>query len=342
MLLLTITTKAQNEPCQANLRIILLDSLSQNPLHLADIQIHPEAFSKIDSNAHAIYNLNCATKYNLHINHLDCEHKDLSISIQSDSTIIVYLRHSENSLLPFTVKQKLFKPDANQINQLQIQRNKGQSVGYLMEQLNGVQLIKNGQGIAKPMVNGLYGNRLILLNSYSRLEGQNWGLDHSPELDPNIYQNISIIEGAKALRFGPDAFAAVIQMLPISVFKPKGKALEGEVNLTGISNGWGQQAHVHLGSKVFQKRYMYWQISGSAKQIGNYTSSQDRLSNTAQKEAQLTAQLGYKQKHSFYEFLASNYLAVNGLYTGAHVGNISDILLYGWFKVQHRCPETNC
>lgn len=324
-LLFASYTKAQKGPCQSLLRIILLDSSSQQALHFADIEFHPQVQNKIDSQGHTIYILECLVNYDLHINHLDCEHKDLRVSVHSDSTLVVYLKHSEHNLLPFTFKQRSSRPDANQINQLQIQRNKGQSVGYLMEQLNGVQLIKTGQGIAKPMVNGLYGNRLILINSYSRLEGQNWGLDHAPELDPNIYQNIIIIQGAKALRFGSDAFAAVIQMLPISVFKPKGKALEGEVNVTGISNGWGQQAHVNLGSKIFQKRYMYWQISGSAKQIGNYTSSQDRLSNTAQKEAQLTAQLGYKQKHNFYEFLASNYLATNGLYTGAHVGNIADI-----------------
>ena len=324
LLVYCCSTWGQNQSAFILLRIVLKDSASLTPIHFADIQIHPFA-ERIDDNQINTYKIIANTPYELHINHFDCEHKDLNIQFHTDTTLIVLLRHSEHTFSNFTLKQKQDKQSQQVINSSQINQNKGQPIAYLMEQMSGVQLLKSGQNVAKPMVNGLYGNRVILLNDFSRLEGQNWGLDHAPELDAHLYQTIKLIQGANTLRYGPDGFGAMIQLTPISVFKPKTTQPEGNIQMSGISNGWGYQLHAHLGSLLSKQMPIYWQLSVSNKQIGNYRSSQDRLSNTAQNESQIGLQLGYKNKHLSIEALYAYFNSSIGLYRGAHVSNSTDL-----------------
>ncbi len=59
----------------------------------------------------------------------------------------------------------------------------------MIEGVTGVSTLKNGDAIAKPVVHGLYGNRITILNHGIAQAGQQWGNDHSPEIDPTVCES---------------------------------------------------------------------------------------------------------------------------------------------------------
>ena len=71
------------------------------------------------------------------------------------------------------------------------------------------------------MVNGLFGNRVIIVNNGIRLEGQNWGMEHAPEIDAFLASEIELIKGAESLRYGADGIGGVIRISPKSIFTEK-------------------------------------------------------------------------------------------------------------------------
>ena len=65
------------------------------------------------------------------------------------------------------------------------------SVG-IVESMTGVSSIKSGAGVSKPVVHGLSGNRVTILNNGLAQSGQQWGNDHAPEIDPYVADHISV------------------------------------------------------------------------------------------------------------------------------------------------------
>ena len=45
----------------------------------------------------------------------------------------------------------------------------------LLEQVSGVSSISTGTAIVKPVIQGMYGNRILIINNGTRQTGQQWG-----------------------------------------------------------------------------------------------------------------------------------------------------------------------
>ena len=71
-------------------------------------------------------------------------------------------------------------------------------------------MIQTGATIAKPVIHGLHSNRILILNNEVRQEGQQWGADHAPEIDPLVADQITVVKGAESVRYGSDALGGVI------------------------------------------------------------------------------------------------------------------------------------
>ena len=55
-----------------------------------------------------------------------------------------------------------------------------------------------------------YSNRVIILNNGIRQEGQQWGNEHAPEVDPYIANRLSVIIKALGLVMVPTPLAGVV------------------------------------------------------------------------------------------------------------------------------------
>ena len=88
---------------------------------------------------------------------------------------------------------------ANTIGTADIAKNLGNTFAGMLEQVSGVSMIQTGSTIAKPVVHGMYGNRLLIMNNGVRQQGQQWGVDHAPELDASAAGRVTVVKGAEAV-----------------------------------------------------------------------------------------------------------------------------------------------
>ena len=82
----------------------------------------------------------------------------------------------------------------SQISQTAITDAMGRSLGSLLEGVSGMSSIQTGTIVSKPVIHGMYGNRILMVSNGARLTGQQWGADHAPEVDKNSYSDIEVVK----------------------------------------------------------------------------------------------------------------------------------------------------
>ena len=55
---------------------------------------------------------------------------------------------------------------------------------------------------------------MLTINNGVRQEGQQWGNEHAPEIDPFIAAKLTVVKGVDELRYGSDAIGGVVLVEP--------------------------------------------------------------------------------------------------------------------------------
>jgi iron complex outermembrane receptor protein len=202
-------------------------------------------------------------------------------------------------------------------------KTRGESLGESLKRVAGVTTFSTGNSISKPVIHGMHSNRIMILNNGIRLEGQQWGAEHAPEIDPFIADEISVIKGAETVRYGPEAMGGVILVTPAPL-PIKNESLTN-VHLIGSSNGqMGNISATHSSGSAKIKGLGY-RINASAKRAGNIQSPDYFQGNTGLSEYSASAALGYSSgklgTEAYYSYFNTNL----GILRDAHTGNLSDL-----------------
>lgn len=205
----------------------------------------------------------------------------------------------------------------------QIEAKRGQNIAELLSEVNGVTQLNSGPNIAKPVIRGLHSNRLVMLNAGVRQEGQQWGAEHGPEIDPFIANRIEVIKGASAVEFGADAIGGVVRISPRDYRRERG--IGGELSLNGYSNNrQGAGSLLVEGTHLNQEKFS-WRIQGSLRKAGDSKSSSYIISNTGFEEQNASVALKYGWSKWTSELYYSHYRSKLGIFIGAHMGNVDDL-----------------
>lgn len=225
---------------------------------------------------------------------------------------------TERRLEPPTVQPKV------ELAGEELERTRGQSLGESLKGITGVNSIQTGPSISKPVIHGLHSNRILILNNGVRQEGQQWGSEHAPEIDPFVASRISVIKGAAGVRYGPDAIGGVILVEPNPLpYKP---GISGEANLVGWSNSGMGVASGILQGGIAKSDAWSWRVQGTAKRAGNVRTPNYYLDNTGIQELNFSGALGYRKKNYGAELFFSRFDTEIGIFGGAHIGNVTDLL----------------
>jgi iron complex outermembrane receptor protein len=200
-----------------------------------------------------------------------------------------------------------------------LEKEKGKSLGEMLKNVNGINTLQTGPTIAKPIIQGNTGNRILILNNGIRQEGQQWGSEHAPEIDPFIANQITIIKGAESVRYGAEAIGGVILIEPASLFEKKQKI---ELDLVGFSNGRGGAMALNVGHS--NKNWAY-RVQGSLKKLGDFESANYVLSNTAMQERNFSMSIGNQFKNLKQELFFSRFDTDLAILSAAHIGNMNDL-----------------
>lgn len=202
------------------------------------------------------------------------------------------------------------------------QRN-GLSLGEMLKGISGVQSLQTGSSISKPIIHGMHSSRVIILNQGVRQEGQQWGSEHAPEVDPFVSKNIQVIKGPAGLRYGGDAIGGLILMEPNSL--PDTSGILGEAQTIFFTNGRQFVTSGMLEGGFKNANGWGWRVQGTLKNGGNTKTANYYLANTGVEEQNFSTALGYKNQKFGTDLFISRFHSVVGIYSGSHIGNINDL-----------------
>jgi iron complex outermembrane recepter protein len=335
----TIGAAQSDSLCNINISGKIICVSTNEVLPFATIYIK-ETGTGITANDKGIFNLNklCKGKYTLQIN--DVGHLTIDTVIQiTDNKFYTFNlpKDKASQLNEVTIedhqvkKQEVETLQKDEISGEALDRTRGSTLGESLKSITGVNTLQTGASIFKPMIHGMYGTRVLIFNNGVKLESQQWGSDHAPEIDPFIATKLSVIKGAASIRYGMGAIGGVVLVDPKD--PPTSKCIQGEVNLVGATNGRSGTGSGFL-EGAFDKKLigLSWRVQGTLKQAGSYSTPTYYLTNTAVKENNYSGALAYNRKNFGADVYYSSFNTTLGIYAGSVVGNLQDLLFL--FKQQ--------
>lgn len=303
----------------------VLDENSGDPLSFVHVVIQEEEEGVFTNDAGEFsLTSQCQGHYHLIFSHIGCDPILFHLDLESDTLLNIVMDHSSISLESVVIEGQsadYSSQSSQSIGVQQIEDNSHSNLSRLLENQAGVASLKNGSGIAKPIVHGLFGNRLPILNNGIAQSGQQWGNDHSPEIDPLTADKITLIKGASALEYFGNNMGSLILVEPKKVgFEPH---LHGRVGYAYESNGRGSNLNLrmHKGLEQFS-----WRINGTLKSYGDRQTPDYFLNNTGTREKNLAVQLEKNWNGKlFVDFYGSTFNAELGILRGSHIGNLTDL-----------------
>jgi iron complex outermembrane recepter protein len=211
------------------------------------------------------------------------------------------------------VNKQKFPMSVATLNQQNILQNSSTNVIDALCTIPGVSQITIGPAISKPVVRGLGYNRVVVMNDGVRQEGQQWGDEFGIEIDEYTVKNVEVLKGPSSLRYGSDAMAGVINLLPQS-FVENGK-IEGRFLTNYQTNNGLFAENLNVGGN---QNGFVWNINYTYKLAHAYKNKYDGyVWNSNFGESSIKAILGVQKKWGYSTLTLSKFNLKLGIIEGA-------------------------
>jgi len=317
---------AQADQCRNKIRGIINSATDHKGLRNVSVQI-PELKIQVysDSNGHfEICNL-ATGNYTLIFRSIGFDSLSVNANTEKKKKLILHLREKDHWLNAIDVKgqRRHFESEvveAETIHKVDLERNRGISLGELVRKIPGVSSIQTGPTLFKPVIQGMTGQRIAIVQNGVKLEGQQWGFDHAPETDAGQADQITVVKGAQAVRFGADAIGGSILLEPGEI-NTTGK-LVGNWNSGFATNGKGIFKSVSIEKTQGKKHVFSWRIRSGFKKSGSFNTPKYVLGNTAIEEWSAQAIVRHQFANSWKnELIYSTYFNKPGIFSGSHISS---------------------
>jgi iron complex outermembrane receptor protein len=269
----------------------------------------------------------CLGTYEIRVRFVGYKSLEQTVILENSQNIEIKLEPEVVALDEVTVEGQKVEQVAtllrSQLNKEELFKRGGESLGKSLQGISGINLLQTGPNIAKPIIHGLHSNRILILNNGIRQEGQQWGQEHAPEIDPFVATNLQLIKGAAAVKYGSDAIGGVILVNPPDL--PDEAGVAGSFNAVGNSNNGLITTSALIEGGVKGLKGFGWRLQGSYKKAGDARAADYRLTNTGTGEKNFSIGLGYHIPKSGVEIFFSSFDAEIGILRSAHTGNLTDL-----------------
>jgi iron complex outermembrane receptor protein len=205
----------------------------------------------------------------------------------------------------------------------ELDRTRGQTLGATLEQISGVTVLQTGPSISKPVIRGLHSQRVLVLNGGVPQEGQQWGGEHAPEIDPFAAARIEVLKGPAGVEYGAGAIGGVIRIEPQPWKESPG--VGGQLTLNGFSNNRQGAGSLFVEGAHDWFPGFAWRLRGSYRKAGNSETPDYVLGNTGFHEFDGSIGASYSLDRTSLEAQYSHFDTELGIYRGSHIGSISDL-----------------
>ena len=185
------------------------------------------------------------------------------VSVAASTTLDLTLEQTSVWVEPVTVTATRAPLDVfssplptEALSEDRLRRAQSVSLAHALAQLPGINALSTGQQIGKPVIRGLAGPRVLVLEDGSRLEDYSWSDEDGPSVDARLAQRVEVIRGPASVLYGSDALGGVVNVIPEDLpdanggpramhtgFEISGASnnaeLEGAARVEGASGGWG-------------------------------------------------------------------------------------------------------
>ena len=271
----------------------------------------------------------CAGTYDVEFRHVGYRSIRKERATHSTDRWVVVMESESKNLKEIVVHEEGHHLEGIQnyalLNEKQLNESAGKSLGETLKELPGVSTIQTGPGIFKPVIHGLQGQRVLILNNGIRQEGQQWGAEHAPEIDPFIASSIVVVKDASAIKYGTDALGGVIIVNPAPL--PEQPGVGGAVTTMLQTNG-----RVGIASGMLEGGFRNfegwgWRVQGTTRRAGDFHAPDYSLTNTGNHELDFSVATGFHNEKVGADIFFSRFQTELGILRGSAISNLDDLLV---------------
>ena len=325
MIATVVDVRAQD--CSFSLKGHVKDADTKDDLSGATVTLSaPDVKVTTDDKGDFQFSGLCAGTYQLRVTHVGCEPITREVVLNKNLHLDLLLPHLKNNLAEVVVSGARGTPNTGfkqELSGVKLEETRGNSLAEALSRINGVTLLQTGATISKPVIHGLHSNRILTINNGVRQEGQQWGNEHAPEIDPFIADRLTVIKGVDELKYGSDAIGGVVIVEPRALRYLPGSA--AEINTVYFTNNDQYVASAVFEQQLKKQPAFSYRLQGTFKRGANVRTPHYRLNNTGIQEENFSVTAGWKKTHYNLEAFYSQFHTTAGIFTGSHIGNLTDL-----------------
>jgi len=318
-----------NAQVLVNVRGQVVDSITKQPLIGATVELMPLHKGSI-SHKHGAFTIEKIPEgdYTITVKYIGYELLTRRIVLPQDSVLTVLLEPKGFLLKPTVVESErtselgLPTKQTVRITTAELDEHRGQTLGDALKTINGVTTLQTGPSISKPVIHGLHSQRITVMNAGVVQEGQQWGAEHAPEIDPFSISAIEVLKGSAGVEYGMGAIGGVIRVEQREL--PKSSGIGGEFTANVFSNNRQGAGSLLLEGGAFGGSVGF-RAQVSARKAGNSQTRDYWMANTGFEELNGSATVGYSSGEFTSKAFYSHFGTTLGIYIGSHFGNQDDL-----------------
>lgn len=244
-LYLLLLTNIFSQTKTGSLKGKVIDADSNQPVGFTYLLIDNINFwEQINSDGSFFFDNLPSGQYLIKTHRIGYEETQLNVNIVPDqiTEIVIEIKSKPMKLDDITLSANRIRNDSSLDNPDQIvsdkklRQNLGMTIAKTLENEPGISQISMGPAPARPVLRGLGGDRLLLLEDNNRTGDLSaTSADHAVSIDPLTTNRIEVLRGPEALIYGSNAVGGVINIIRGTIPKNLSKKTKGSLNLQSES-----------------------------------------------------------------------------------------------------------
>lgn len=267
------------------------EKLSDVTIYLADLK------KSVSSNDSGEFKITGLPEGHLHFQFSLLGYGNYSIVIETDKIVepldiklVPSEITTEEIIITETNPEKPYQTD--KIKAKDLQRYGFMNISEAVTKIPGVWQLSTGTGVSKPVIRGLYGDRIGIMINGIRFDNQQWQDEHGLVMSSDGIDNVEVIKGPRSLLYGPEAIGGVVSISDEHP-APVGKEI-ADLNLKFYTNTLGILADIGL--KGADKNFN-WLIRFGGETHSDYLDGNgDRIPETRFGGYTVKTNLGYNKR----------------------------------------------
>lgn len=152
------------------------------------------------------------------------------------------------------------------------------TIGATLSESPGVAMRSLGPGPARPVIRGLDGDRVVVLEDGQRMgDLSSQSADHGVPINPAAAKRIEVVRGPATLLYGANAIGGLVNVITDQIPTEKTTTTAGDFTVDFGSNGGqaGGAGDVHVGNGTFA-----FHFGGASRRSGNMTTPEGEVDNS--------------------------------------------------------------